>query len=143
MSKMKKENMRGVGIFYLLIFLFLLYGFQFTGRPEKVFTTPDNVSVSVWHAYIEDAKKFEEYPIWNPYLFMGMPNYLVTGANYPVQENFFKNISPRLITINLKPVLLLYFFLFGIMLFFNKNYWRTNFIVIILINALINTVLWW
>ncbi|MBI5464676.1 MAG: YfhO family protein [Ignavibacteriales bacterium] len=41
----------------------------------KTFLAPDNIASHSWDTLLEDAKKEGVFPLWNPYIFCGMPGY--------------------------------------------------------------------
>ena len=137
----EKKVSRWVGVLYLLMFLFLVYGFQFTGRTAKEFASPDNSTQEYWETYRNDAKVAGIVPHWNPYLFMGMPNVLVTSHYVSFSEHPFVWIYGRVFRISdIRIILLLYFSIFGVMLFFNIKHLQAAIVSIWFINIFLNII---
>ncbi len=73
----KYENYIYIGVIILAVFIFFKDGI-FDG---KIFATSDNLAYDSFKTFLEDAKKAGIFPLWVPYIFMGMPNFPIIG--YP------------------------------------------------------------
>jgi hypothetical protein len=58
-----------------LIFISLLIFFNEIVFSGKVFVSGDTVAAHSWETLINDAKAEGIFPLWNPYIFCGMPGY--------------------------------------------------------------------
>ncbi|MGB2867790.1 MAG: YfhO family protein [Bacteroidota bacterium] len=59
----------GVLLLSLVIFFFpLIFG-------GKTFLAADNIASHSWDTFLKDAKDAGVFPLWNPYIFCGMPSY--------------------------------------------------------------------
>jgi len=57
----------------LAIFISLIVFFHQVVLDGKVFVSPDSVASQSWKTMSEDAQKQGTVPLWNPYIFCGMP----------------------------------------------------------------------
>ncbi len=58
-----------------LLFAALIFFFRDAVFDGKVFTSGDTVASHSLETYVKDAEKNGEFPLWNPYIFCGMPAY--------------------------------------------------------------------
>ncbi len=58
-----------------LIFLLLLIFFRELMFANKTFLPPDSITSESFRTFIQDALKRGIYPLWNPYIFCGMPSF--------------------------------------------------------------------
>lgn len=68
-----------------LIFVSLLIFFREPLFEGKVFLSADNVASHSYDTYMQDARQSGQFPLWNPYIFCGMPSYAsltVTGNRW-------------------------------------------------------------
>ena len=73
----KYDTLIYVGIIILAVLIFFKDG-VFGG---KVFATSDNIAFDSFRTFLDDAKKNGVFPLWTPYIFMGMPNFPIIGFN--------------------------------------------------------------
>ncbi|MBI5403103.1 MAG: YfhO family protein [Ignavibacteriae bacterium] len=111
-----------VGIIALAILLFFSKG-VFEG---KIFASADNLSPLSFKPFLDDAKTQGIYPLWLPYIFMGMPSLASLTAAIPAVHNIFSFIWDSAFAAfagnNLFALTLPYYFLFAISLFFYARY---------------------
>jgi len=81
----KYENYIYIGIIILAVLIFFKDG-VFGG---KVFATSDNIASGSFGTFLDDAKKDGVFPLWVPYIFMGMPNFPIIAYNPRVYDFFF------------------------------------------------------
>lgn len=66
----------------LLLGLLLIF-FNQVMFSDKVFTQPDIINAKTSQTFVHDALSQGTYPLWNPYIFCGMPSYAsLTNAPY-------------------------------------------------------------
>lgn len=68
-----------------VIFLSLVVFFHSLVFDGKVFLAADNIASKSFETYLSDTEKLGEFPLWNPYIFCGMPGYaslMVHGERY-------------------------------------------------------------
>lgn len=110
------------GIIALAILLFFSKG-VFEG---KIFASADNLSPLSFKPFLDDAKAQGVYPLWLPYIFMGMPSLASLTAAIPAVHNIFSYIWDSGFAAfagnNLFALTLPYYFLFAISLFFYARY---------------------
>jgi len=111
-----------LGIISLAILLFFWKG-VFDG---KIFASADNLSPLSFKPFLDDAKAQGVYPLWIPYIFMGMPSLASLTAAIPAVHNIFSFIWDSAFAAfagsNLFALTLPYYFLFAISLFFYARY---------------------
>ncbi|HWP83420.1 MAG TPA: YfhO family protein [Bacteroidota bacterium] len=69
-----------------LIFASLIIFFHELVFEGKVFVSPDDINPQSFSTLLEDARKEGIYPLWNPYIFCGMPGY--ASLTYSVPRTF-------------------------------------------------------
>jgi hypothetical protein len=111
-----------IGIIAFAILLFFWKG-VFEG---KIFASADNLSPLSFKPFLDDAKAQGIYPLWIPYIFMGMPSLASLTAAIPAVHNIFSYIWDTAFAAfaggNLFALTLPYYFLFAISLFFYARY---------------------
>ncbi len=119
----KYENYIYIGIIILSVLIFFKDG-VFSG---KIFATSDNLAFDSFRTFLDDAKKSGVFPLWVPYIFMGMPNFPVIGYN-PRSYDFFYNIWDTIYGFitnsssnNVLPIVF-YYVIFGIGFYLYSNY---------------------
>ncbi len=117
------ENLIYIGIIILSVLLFFKEG-VFSG---KVFATGDILASDSFRTFLDDAKKSGVFPLWVPYIFMGMPNFPIISYN-PRSYDFFYFIWDSVYgtitnssTNGVLPVIL-YYAIFGIGFYLYSNY---------------------
>ncbi|MBK7159224.1 MAG: hypothetical protein IPH77_11890 [Ignavibacteria bacterium] len=55
--------------------------FQRKSFSGKVFATGDILASDSFRTFLDDAKKSGVFPLWVPYIFMGMPNFRIISYN--------------------------------------------------------------
>lgn len=120
---LKYENYIYIGIIILAVLIFFKDGI-FGG---KVFATSDNIASESFRTFLDDAKKSGIFPLWVPYIFMGMPNFPLISYN-PRSYDFFYFIWDSVYgfitnsgTNSVLPVIM-YFAVFGIGFYLYANY---------------------
>jgi len=115
--------MTGIIIFALLLF------FNQGIFGGKIFSSPDNMSPLSTSPFLEKAKSEGIYPLWTPHVFTGMPSYgsLMTGlpAYHKILTlpfSVWNSILNPMIKGNLFYMTIIYYFIFGIALFFYIRY---------------------
>lgn len=122
-SFLKYENYIYVGIIILAVLIFFKDG-VFGG---KIFATSDNIASESFKTFLDDAKKSGIFPLWVPYIFMGMPNFPLISYN-PRTYDFFYYIWDTVYGLvtnsgsNYVLPVVLYYAVFGIGFFFYANY---------------------
>jgi hypothetical protein len=116
-----------IGIILLAILLFFNKG-VFDG---KVFASADNLSPLSYKTFLDDAKAQGIYPLWVPYIFMGMPSLASMAAAIPSAHNFYSFIWNKVFEAfsggNLFLLTLPYYFIFALTSFFYARYkFRNN-----------------
>lgn len=81
----KYENYVYIGIILLAVLIFFKDG-VFEG---KVFATGDILASDSFRTFLDDAKKSGIFPLWVPYIFMGMPNFPIISYNPRVYDFFY------------------------------------------------------
>ncbi|MCU0372869.1 MAG: YfhO family protein [Ignavibacteria bacterium] len=111
-----------IGIILLAILLFFNKG-VFDG---KVFASADNLSPLSYKTFLDDAKAQGIYPLWVPYIFMGMPSLASMAAAIPSMHNFYSFIWDKVFEAfsggNLFMLTLPYYFIFALTSFFYARY---------------------
>lgn len=111
-----------VGIIILAILIFFSKG-VFDG---KIFASADNLSPLSFKTFLDDAKAQGIFPLWVPYIFMGMPSLASLTAALPSVHNVFSYVWDSVLAGisngNLFALTLPYYFLFAITLFFYARY---------------------
>lgn len=120
-----------IGIILLAILLFFNKG-VFDG---KVFASADNLSPLSYKTFLDDAKAQGIYPLWVPYIFMGMPSLASMAAAIPSAHNFYSFIWNKVFEAfsggNLFLLTLPYYFIFALTSFFYARYkFRNNLIAL-------------
>ncbi len=109
-----------IALIIVLLLVFLHQAFL----ENKVFISPDiNASRSL-QTFVDQANKENEFPLWIPYVFSGMPSYasLLVGGNrwYDIIPTVWGYVDQALATLLINKEVgwvLVYYFLFGIGLF--------------------------
>ena len=111
-----------IGIIVLAILMFFSKG-VFEG---KIFASADNLSPLSFKTFLDDAKAQGIFPLWVPYIFMGMPSLASLTAALPSVHNVFSYIWDSVLggisNGNLFVLTLPYYFLFAVTLFFYARY---------------------
>lgn len=81
----KYENYIYIGIIILAVFIFFREGL-FGG---KLFYSSDILAFDSFRTFLNDAKASGVFPLWVPYVFMGMPNFPIIGYSPRVHDFFF------------------------------------------------------
>jgi hypothetical protein len=104
-----------------VIFLSLVIFFHELVFESKVFVAADNIASKSFQTLVKDAEKEGVFPLWNPYIFCGMPGYAsltVHGERYfDVTALILNRASVLFGYILNSPEVgweLLYYFLFGV-----------------------------
>lgn len=111
-----------IAIICIILILFFRQGIF----NEKVFASPDNLSPLSFKTFLNDSKAQGIFPLWVPYIFMGMPSYASLATGLPAMHKIFSYIWISLINAisgdNLFFVTLPYYFVFAISIFFYVKY---------------------
>ena len=111
-----------IGIIVLAILIFFGEG-VFSG---KMFASADNLSPLSFKTFLDDAETQGIYPLWTPFIFMGMPSLASLTVGLPAIHNIFSYIWDSILNAfagdNLFMLTLPYYFLFSISLFFYARY---------------------
>jgi hypothetical protein len=112
---------------FVAIIVFAILVFFWKGVFEgKIFASADNLSPLSFKTFLDDAKAQGIYPLWLPYIFMGMPSLASLTAAIPSIHNVFSYIwdivMENLSGGNLFVLTLPYYFMFAISLFFYARY---------------------
>ncbi len=114
-------------IFVLIILLSVLIFFKDGVFGGKLFFSSDIMAYDSFKTFLSDAKKAGIFPLWVPYIFMGMPNFPVSG--YPPRSfDFFyflwQNIYNFITNSDSNYVLpiIIYYIIFGIGFYFYGSY---------------------
>jgi len=76
-------------IYIALIILIVLFFFREGVFGGKIFATSDNIASESFRTFLDDAKKNGIFPLWVPYIFMGMPNFPIISYNPRVYDFFY------------------------------------------------------
>ncbi len=79
------DNYIFIGIIIFAVLIFFREGL-FSG---KVFATSDNIASESFRTFLDDAKQNGIFPLWVPYIFMGMPNFPIISYNPRVYDFFY------------------------------------------------------
>lgn len=77
----EKEQSKGVLnkhsylLIILVLFISIFLHFREVIISDKTFLSPDFLAPQSFATFIEDARKTGDFPLWNPYIFCGMPSY--------------------------------------------------------------------
>ncbi len=119
----KYDNLLYVAIIVLAVLVFFKEG-VFGG---KVFATSDNIAFDSFRNFLDDAKKNGMFPLWTPYIFMGMPNFPIIGFNprvydffYYIWDSVFGFITNS--SSNMVLPIVMYYVIFGIGFYFYASY---------------------
>ncbi len=111
-----------LGIILLAVLIFFREG-VFGG---KVFASADNLSPLSFQTFLNDAKSQGIFPLWIPYIFMGMPSLASLAAAIPSVHNIYSFIWDKVFEAfsggNLFFLTLPYYFIFAVTLFFYARY---------------------
>jgi Bacterial membrane protein YfhO len=111
-----------IGIILIAILVFFNKG-VFEG---KIFASADNLSPLTFRTFLNDAKAQGIFPLWIPYIFMGMPSLASMTAALPSIHNFYSFVWDKAFEMfsggNLFALTLPYYFIFGLTLFFYARY---------------------
>lgn len=123
----KYENYIYIGIILLAVLIFFKDG-VFEG---KVFATGDILASDAFKTFLDDAKKSGIFPLWVPYIFMGMPNFPIISYNPRVYDFFyfiwdgFYGVLTNSDTNGVLPIVM-YYAIFGIGFYLYINYKLKN-----------------
>lgn len=123
----KYENYFYIGIILLAVLIFFKDG-VFAG---KVFATGDIIASDSFRTFLEDAKNSGIFPLWVPYIFMGMPNFPIIAYNPRVYDFFYflyDSIYGFITNSDTNGVLpiVMYYAVFGIGFYFYMSYKLKN-----------------
>ncbi len=125
-----------IGIILIAILVFFNKG-VFEG---KIFASADNLSPLTFRTFINDAKAEGIFPLWIPYIFMGMPSLASMTAALPSIHNFYSFVWDKAFEMfsggNLFALTLPYYFIFGVTLFFYARYKFKNNLISLFISLL-------
>lgn len=111
-----------IAIICIILILFFRQGIF----NQKIFASPDNLSPLSFKTFLEDSKAQGVFPLWVPYIFMGMPSYGSLATGLPALHKIFSfiwiNIVNAISGDNLFFVTLIYYFVFAISIFFYVKY---------------------
>lgn len=119
----KYDNYIFIAIIILAVFIFFKDG-VFQG---KVFATSDNIASGSFKTFLDDAAKSGIFPLWVPYIFMGMPNFPLI-AYAPRAYDFFYYIWDSVYGFitnsgnNTVLPIVMYYVVFGIGFYLYSNY---------------------
>lgn len=118
-----------IGIIVLALLIFFKQGI-FEG---KIFASADNLSPLSFKTFLDDAKAQGVFPLWVPYIFMGMPSLASLTAALPSIYNIFSYVWDKIFEAfsggNLFFLTVPYYFIFAISLFFYARYKFKNLFV--------------
>ncbi|MGB9696159.1 MAG: YfhO family protein [Ignavibacteria bacterium] len=116
-----------------LVVLFVLIFFSKGIFGGKVFAQPDNLSPLSFRTYLNDAKAAGIFPLWLPYIFLGMPSLASLTTALLSVHNIYSYILDSLLSAfagdNLFLLTVPYYFIFAISLFFYARYKFKNNII--------------
>jgi len=125
-----------IGIILLAVLVFFNKG-VFGG---KIFASADNLSPLTFGTFLNDAKAQGIFPLWIPYIFMGMPSLASMTAVLPSMHNFYSFVWDKVFDAfsggNLFALTLPYYFIFGVTLFFYARYKFKNNLIALFISLL-------
>lgn len=109
-----------------LVVLFVLLFFSKGIFGGKVFAQPDNLSPLSFRTYLNDAKAAGIFPLWLPYIFLGMPSLASLTTALLSVHNIYSYILDSVLSAfagdNLFLLTVPYYFIFAISLFFYVRY---------------------
>ncbi|MBV6478899.1 MAG: hypothetical protein HGGPFJEG_01656 [Ignavibacteria bacterium] len=121
------ENYIYIGIILLAVLIFFKDG-VFEG---KVFATGDILASDAFKTFLDDAKKSGVFPLWVPYIFMGMPNFPIISYNprtydffYFIWDGFYGFLTNS--DSNGVLPIIMYYAIFGIGFYLYMNYKLKN-----------------
>jgi len=122
-SFLKYENYIYIGLIILAVLIFFKDGI-FEG---KIFATSDNLASESFRTFLDDAKEAGIFPLWVPYIFMGMPNFPLISYTPRVYNLFYfvwDSIYGFITNSGSNTVLpiVMYYVIFGIGFYFYANY---------------------
>ena len=137
MSNFNFDSPKANYIFLGLIILAILLFFKDGVFGGKIFASPDNLSPNSYKTFLSDAKQQGIFPLWNPYIFMGMPSLGSLTAALPAIHNIFSFIWDSVLTgisgDNLFVLTIPYYLLFAISLYLYAQYkFKSNLIALIM-----------
>jgi len=116
-----------------LVVLIVLIFFSKGIFGGKVFAQPDNLSPLSFRTYLNDAKAAGIFPLWLPYIFLGMPSLASLTTALLSVHNIYSYILDSLLSAfagdNLFLLTVPYYFIFAISLFFYVRFKFKNNIV--------------
>lgn len=116
-----------------LVVLFVLIFFSKGIFWGKVFAQPDNLSPLSFRTYLNDAKASGIFPLWLPYIFLGMPSLASLTTALLSVHNIYSYILDSLLSAfagdNLFLLTVPYYFIFAVSLFFYVRYKLRNNII--------------
>lgn len=111
-----------IGIILLAVMVFFGDGL-FKG---KIFASADNLSPFSFKTFLSDAKAQGVFPLWVPYIFLGMPSLASLTTGIPAIHNIFSyiwdNVNTAVAGDNLFFLTLPYYFVFGLSLYAYSRY---------------------
>ena len=128
----KTANYVFLGLVVLAILLFFKDGI-FGG---KLFASPDNMAPNSYKTFLNDAKSQGIFPLWIPYIFMGMPSLGSLTTALPAMHNIFSFVWDNILTAfsgeNLFLLTVPYYILFAVSLYIYVQYkFKNNLIALI------------
>jgi hypothetical protein len=117
------ENYIYLGIILIAVLFFFREG-VFGG---KVFANSDNIAFESFRNFLSQAKENGIFPLWVPFIFMGMPNFPIIAYN-PRVYDFFYYIWDRTFAFitgadtNMLLPIVIFYVIFGISLYIYSNY---------------------
>lgn len=109
-----------------LVIMFVLIFFSKGIFGGKVFAQPDNLSPLSFRTYLNDAKTAGIFPLWLPYIFLGMPSLASLTTALLSVHNIYSYILDSVLSVvagdNLFLLTVPYYFIFAISLFFYVRY---------------------
>lgn len=133
----KYRHLVSIAVIFILLPLFL-NEVVFNG---KVFVSGDTVAARSFETLIDDAKTEGIFPLWNPYIFCGMPGYASLSIhgdrNFDVTatvSGWLSNIFGHLMIYPDVGYIIYYYFLFGVGIYFFTFYKLRNRVVALFVS---------
>ncbi|HEY5536752.1 MAG TPA: YfhO family protein [Ignavibacteria bacterium] len=131
-SDNKTVNYVFLGLIVFAILLFFKDGI-FGG---KIFASPDNMAPNSYKTFLSDAKSQGIFPLWIPYIFMGMPSLGSLTTALPAMHNIFSFVWDSILSAfsgdNLFLLTVPYYILFAVSLYLYIQYkFKNNLIALI------------
>lgn len=126
LDSFNSDTLKARYIFISIIILAILLFFSKGVFEGKIFASADNLSPLSFKTFLDDARAQGIFPLWVPYIFMGMPSLASLTAALPSVHNIFSYIWDSVLSFisngNLFALTLPYYFMFAITLFFYARY---------------------